>query len=64
MKYKIIKKINKLTNYIFCEHTHTFSFYPEEVWWSYKGETKGKHSNIVINGCCRCGKLWGEDYGR
>jgi hypothetical protein len=46
-----------------CEHTHTFKHYlPINTIWFYKGEKKGMHDGLLIEGCYLCGKIKARDY--
>jgi len=46
-----------------CKHTHTFKHYlPKETPWCYRGEPKGKHDGLVIEGCYLCGELSIKDW--
>ena len=45
-----------------CEHTHTFSIdLPENTPWFYKGERRGEHGSLVIEGCYRCDNMQARD---
>jgi len=60
---KKLKRIKKLINGIFCEHSRTFEFYPDNVNWSRNGINKGKFNHgAKVTGCMDCGKTWVSDY--
>jgi hypothetical protein len=54
--------LDTLVRRLRCNHTHTFSFYPEGVTWRFNGEAQGKHTGVVIEGCYLCGKMWCRDF--
>ena len=46
-----------------CRHKHTFTFTPDEVFWSYEGRNKGRmHHGAKVECCMDCGHVWAENY--
>lgn len=58
------KKRGWLVRFAFpCEHTHTFRYYlPSDTLWYVKGDKKGNHDSLVLEGCYLCGKIVVRDW--
>jgi hypothetical protein len=48
---------------LLCKHTHTFSrCLPDDTVWLYRGEVKGTHPGLLIEGCYLCGRIEVRDW--
>ena len=55
-------RLRRLWRQLNCEHTHTFDFHMDEVYWNSCGNRKGKHPGLKLTGCYLCGQVWVEDW--
>lgn len=58
----MLKSVKMIIKRIRCKHTHTFRHFLPSVPWYFKGEKRGTHDGILIEGCYLCGKVWCRDF--
>jgi len=63
-KHPLYKNLRQFKRQLLCKHTHTFRQDLPEADWLSHGELKGRHGQIVLEGCYICGKVTVRDYGR
>jgi len=64
LKNKFVKKLKRFSKEFFCDHDgRKIKFYPESenTYW-HEGKNSGKHEGIVLVGCCKCRKVWLQDF--
>lgn len=56
-------RLSRLLKQLLCNHSHTFTYFLDNVVWESNGQRMGKHDTLCLKGCYKCG--WSEvvDYG-
>lgn len=61
--HHIYKNLLQLKRQLLCMHTHTFQRDMPEAYWLSHGELRGRHRQLILEGCYICGKVTVRDSG-